>query len=154
MNLWWISSKGIMEVGNITEAAIFKNVLHLNHKNTQLLFLWQYFLLFFMRKKITNDFWGLHKNMICAFPLKIYKKISTLSSIEIIFSFPLQHNIHQIKTQTIYVLLPLTYLLWALTWQSHWTLKCLSWSKNRFHACFLNRNLTFGMSSDNVLYRT
>ena len=83
-----------MEVGNIAEAAILKNFLHESHKNTQLLFLWQYFLLFFLRKKITNDFWGLHKNMNCAFPLKIYKEISTLSSIEIIFSFLLQHNMH------------------------------------------------------------
>ena len=32
--------------GNITEAATFKSFLHLSYKNTQLLFLWQRFLIF------------------------------------------------------------------------------------------------------------
>ena len=38
LNLWWISNKAIMEVGNITEVAIFKSFLHLSYKNTQLFF--------------------------------------------------------------------------------------------------------------------
>ena len=25
-----------------------------------------------MRQALTNDFWGLHKNMNCAFPLKLF----------------------------------------------------------------------------------
>ena len=45
LNLWWISNKAIMEVGNITKAAIFESFLHLSYKNTQLLFLWQCFLI-------------------------------------------------------------------------------------------------------------
>ena len=39
LNLWWISNKAIMEVGNITKAGIFKSFLHLSYQNTQLLFL-------------------------------------------------------------------------------------------------------------------
>ena len=38
LNLSWISKKTIMEVGNFTEAAIFKSFLHLSYKKTQLLF--------------------------------------------------------------------------------------------------------------------
>ena len=58
-----------MEVGYITKAATFKSFPDLSYKNTQLLFSWLYFLIFFMRKTLTDDFWGLHKNMNCAFPL-------------------------------------------------------------------------------------
>ena len=71
LNLLWILNKVIMEVGNITEAATFKSFLHLNYKNTQLLFLWEWFLILFNDKTLTDDFWGLHKNMNCAFPLSI-----------------------------------------------------------------------------------
>ena len=39
LKLWWISNKTIMEVGNITKVATFKSFLHLSYKNTQLLFL-------------------------------------------------------------------------------------------------------------------
>ena len=51
-----------MEVGNITKAATFKN-----YKIT--LFCDSVFNIF-MRQTLTNDFWGLHKNMNCAFPLR------------------------------------------------------------------------------------
>ena len=58
-----------MDVGiNITKAATFKSFLHLSYKNTQLLFLTVFFDIF-MKQTLTNDFWGLHKNMNCAFPL-------------------------------------------------------------------------------------
>ena len=70
LNLWWTSNKTIMEVGNITKAATFKIFLHISYKITQLLFLWQCFLIFFLRQTLTDDFWVLHKNMNCAFPLK------------------------------------------------------------------------------------
>ena len=36
--------------GNITKAATFKSFLHLSYKNTQLLFLGQYFLIFSLDK--------------------------------------------------------------------------------------------------------
>ena len=36
MNLWLISNKNIMEVGNITKAATFKTFLHLSYKNKQI----------------------------------------------------------------------------------------------------------------------
>ena len=39
LNLWWISNKTIMEVGNITKAATSKSFFHLSYKNTKLLFL-------------------------------------------------------------------------------------------------------------------
>ena len=69
LNLWWISNKTIMEVGNITKAAIFKNFFHLSFKNTQSLFLWPVLFNIFIRQALTDDFLGLHKNMNCAFPL-------------------------------------------------------------------------------------
>ena len=31
LNLWWISNKTIMEVGNITKAVFFKTFLHLSY---------------------------------------------------------------------------------------------------------------------------
>ena len=46
LNLWWSSNKTIIEVENITKAATFNSFLHLSYKNTQLLFLWQCFLIF------------------------------------------------------------------------------------------------------------
>ena len=51
----------------LKKTATFKSFLHLN---PQLLFLWQWFLIFLTRKTLTNDLWELHKNMNCAFPLK------------------------------------------------------------------------------------
>ena len=46
LNLWWISNKTIIEVENIAKAVTFNSFLHLHYKNTQLLFLWQCFLIF------------------------------------------------------------------------------------------------------------
>ena len=60
-----------MEVGNITKAATFKSFLHLTYKNTKLLYFVTVVLNIFMRQTLTNDFWGLHKNMNCAFPLSL-----------------------------------------------------------------------------------
>ena len=60
-----------MEAGNITKAATFTSFFHLNYKNTQLLFLWTVLFNIFMRQRVTDDFWGLHKSMNCAFPLTI-----------------------------------------------------------------------------------
>ena len=59
----------LLEVGNITKAANFKSFLHQSYKNTKLFFM-TVLLNIFMRKKSTNDFWGLHKNMNCVFPLR------------------------------------------------------------------------------------
>ena len=38
LNLWWVSNKAIIEVGNITKSSTFKGFLHLSYKNTQFLF--------------------------------------------------------------------------------------------------------------------
>ena len=38
LNLWWISNKTILEVGNFTKATNFKSFFHLSYKNIQLLF--------------------------------------------------------------------------------------------------------------------
>ena len=70
LNLWWISNKNIMEIGNIIKAATFNSFLHQNYRNTQLLFLWQCFLIIFMRQTLSDDFWVLHKSKNCAFPLR------------------------------------------------------------------------------------
>ena len=59
-----------MEVGNVANAATFKSSLHLSYKKTQLLVLWIVLLNILMRQTLTNDFWELHKNMNCAFPLR------------------------------------------------------------------------------------
>ena len=67
-----------MEVGNITKASTFKSFLHLSHKNTQLHFCDSSLLVVFMRQTLTDDFWGLHKNMNCTVPL-------TNSCTEIVF---------------------------------------------------------------------
>ena len=58
-----------MEVGNITKAATFKSFLHLSYLNTKLLYFVAVLFSIFMRQTLTDDFWELHKNMNCAFPL-------------------------------------------------------------------------------------
>ena len=60
-----------MEVGNIIKAATFKSFLHLSYKNTKLLYFVTALFNVFMRQTLTDDFWGLQKNMNCAFPLKL-----------------------------------------------------------------------------------
>ena len=74
LNLWWIWNKTLMKVGNITKAATFKSFFHLSYKNTQLLFFVTVLLNIFMRQTWDNDFWGLHKNMNCTFPLSCWTK--------------------------------------------------------------------------------
>ena len=58
-----------MEVGNITKGATFKSFLHLSYKTHNYSFVTVFFNIF-MRQTLTDDFWGLHKNKICLFPLK------------------------------------------------------------------------------------
>ena len=62
-----------MKVENNTKAATFKSFLHLSYKNTPLHFLWTVLFNIFMRQTLSDDFWGLHKNMNCAFPLKFMR---------------------------------------------------------------------------------
>ena len=57
-----------MEVGNITKVTTFKIFNHICHKNT-IIFVVTVLFNTFMRQTLTDDFWGLHKNMNCAFPL-------------------------------------------------------------------------------------
>ena len=57
-----------MEVGNITKAITFKSFLHLSYKNTKLFYFVTVLFSIFMRQTLTDDFWGLHKNMNGAFP--------------------------------------------------------------------------------------
>ena len=70
-NEGWILNKTIKEVGNITKAATFKSFPHLSYKNTQLLFFETVLFNIFMRQILSDDFWGLHKNINCAFPLRL-----------------------------------------------------------------------------------
>ena len=59
LNLWWISNKTIMEVGNIAKAASFKSFLHLSYKSMQLPF---FVKVLFKHFHVTNIhqwfFWG------------------------------------------------------------------------------------------------
>ena len=61
LNLWCISNKTVMEVGNLTKAATFKIFLHPGYKKTQLLLFVTVLFNIFMRQALTDDFWGLHK---------------------------------------------------------------------------------------------
>ena len=70
LNLWWISNKIIMEVRNIAKATNFKSFLH--HAIT---FFMTVLFKFFMRHTLPDYFWGLHKNMNCAFPLTCLKQM-------------------------------------------------------------------------------
>ena len=95
LNLSWVLSKTTMEVGNITKVATF--FFHLSYKNTQLLFLWQFFLVFFMRKTLIDDFWWLHKNMNCAFHLRI--SIENVNKSAVLWWF---FHIHYYQLTTVY----------------------------------------------------
>ena len=66
-----VSNKTIMEVGKTTKATTLKSFLHLSYKNTITSTTFFVTVLFniFMRQTLTGDFWGLQKNMNCAFPL-------------------------------------------------------------------------------------
>ena len=57
-----------MEVRNITKAATFKNYLHLKLLKRKVTFFVAVILNVFMRQILTDDFWGLNKNMIARFP--------------------------------------------------------------------------------------
>ena len=61
----------IIELGNIAKAATFKSFLHLSYENTFTFFVTVLFNIF-MTQTLTDDFWGLYKNMNCAFPLKAF----------------------------------------------------------------------------------
>ena len=50
LNLWSTSNKNIMEHGNVRKATTFKSFLNQCYKNTQLFFLWQCFLIIFIRQ--------------------------------------------------------------------------------------------------------
>ena len=75
-----------MEVENITKAAAFKRFLHLSNKKTQLLFFVTVLFNIFIRQTLTNDFWGLHKNMNCKFPL-ICPLILSFSAFYLVFVY-------------------------------------------------------------------
>ena len=62
-----------MEVGNITKAAAFKKFSSPKLlKHTIRVFVTVPFNIF-VRQTLTDDFWGSHKNMNCAFPLNQHK---------------------------------------------------------------------------------
>ena len=74
LNLWWISNKTIIEVGNIIYKSCYFQKLSSQKlwKHTITFFMTVLFN-FFMRQTLADDlddFWGSHKNMNCAFPLQ------------------------------------------------------------------------------------
>ena len=60
-----------METGKDSKAAIFKSSLHKVTKAHNYFFC-DCFLIFFMIRTLTDDFWGLHRNKNCAFT--VYEK--------------------------------------------------------------------------------
>ena len=60
-----------MENEKITKAATFKSFLHLSYKTYNYFFYVLFYI--FMIQTLTDNFWVLHKNMNCAFPLTIKK---------------------------------------------------------------------------------
>ena len=56
-----------MEIRNVKKFATYKCFLQQSYKNTQLLFLWQYFLIIIMRQKLEDDFVGYTKIRIVLF---------------------------------------------------------------------------------------
>ena len=72
-NLWWISNKTVMEIGNLTKTATFKSFFQQVYKNTLLSFFWVFFV--FMRQTLTDNFWELHKNKNWAFSLKSFNAV-------------------------------------------------------------------------------
>ena len=58
-----------MELGNITKAATFKSFLYISIKRDSNFFFVAVLFNIFMIQILTDDFWGLHKNMNCVFPL-------------------------------------------------------------------------------------
>ena len=75
-------NKTIMEIRNVTKAATFKSFSQLSYKYSQLLFFATVFLIIVMRQTLTDDFWGLHKNKNCAFPLTITGKLLNIFEVE------------------------------------------------------------------------
>ena len=62
-----------MEVGNATKAATFKTFLDLSYKSTHLHVFVTALFNIFMKQTLTDDFWRLHKNTNCGFPLRSYE---------------------------------------------------------------------------------
>ena len=58
LNLWWISNKTIMEIGNVTKAATFKSFLHQSYKNTQLSLFVTVIFNYIHKTNINQWFWG------------------------------------------------------------------------------------------------
>ena len=77
LNLWQISNKTIIEVLNITKAATFKSFLHKSYKKHKITFFVTVLFNFFIRQTLTDDFWGLHENMNCMFPLSEFLPFNT-----------------------------------------------------------------------------
>ena len=57
LNLWWISNKTIMEVGNNAKASTFKSFLHLRLQKHTITFFVKMLFNIFMRQTLTDDFW-------------------------------------------------------------------------------------------------
>ena len=62
-------TKSLLKLKILQKMLLLKVFFHLSYKNTQLLFLWKWFLIFLCNKALTNNFWWLRKNKNWAFPL-------------------------------------------------------------------------------------
>ena len=78
-----------MEVGNITKAAAFKKFSSPKLLKHTIRFFVTVPFNIFIRQTLTDDFWGLHKNMNCAFPLTLVGESSHIFALLLfsLFSF-------------------------------------------------------------------
>ena len=79
LNLWWFSDKTIMEIGNVTKAATFKNFLHQSYKNTNTFSVTMLFNCFH-EANINRWFLRVTQNKNCVFSVKLTDWTKQLSS--------------------------------------------------------------------------
>ena len=72
-DLWTVhkfQTKSLWELEMLQKLLLLK-VLFTKVIKAHSYFLWQCFLIIFMRQTLADDFWGLHKNKNCTFPLSL-----------------------------------------------------------------------------------
>ena len=134
----------------------FKSFLHLSYSNTQLLFLGQCFLIFLMSQTLTDEFWGLHKKLNCAFVTFKFQLPNILPD----FHFQGVMNLHW---WTYMMLLMVLKIKWCFhfrqkkinTKEAHYAI-CYS-SRLQFHRLefspkFVIANFHFRMSQKNAIF--
>ena len=97
LNLW-ISNNTIMEVGNIKKTATFKSFLPVSYKNTQILFLWQCFLIFH-EKNINQWFWGVTQKYELRVSFNVSQSYINVNKKHIALQQTCNTNLNRLKTE-------------------------------------------------------